>query len=121
MEEEGKIVKSKGKFVGKMIVTIYDNIPGEVELVDLQPRFSFRHFRLAQKAFTKALKQRRRMEARKETPSEKKQKEVAQAQDLVDAQTERVRKEKEVERAASRNVQRIALEEYKLRQKQGVK
>ena len=120
-EEEELGEKAEGILMGKLIVTIYENLPAEVEIVDPQPGFSFRHLKFAKRAFLRALAARRREEARKETPIEIQQREEAAKQALVDAENERKKKEEQAEKRPSRNIQRVALEQYKKEQKEGAK
>ena len=70
LEEQVIPDKYKGKEpVGVVTITVYEDVPAQVEFSNLKTGFSFKHAKLADKAFKIALRHRRREEARKETPT----------------------------------------------------
>ena len=101
--------EKKGVMMGKLIVTCYDNIPAKVELVDAQPGFSFKHLRLARKAFGKALARRRKVEARVKTTIELQQEKETAQQEKLDAVNREKRAQERLLEDPTRNMQRQAL------------
>jgi len=82
--------------VGEVKIVIYNEKPAEVTFSNLQGGFSFKHAKMADKAFKKALRQRRReylREDRAKQQREAKKVESEKARDLERKAKEAVKEE----------------------------
>lgn len=104
--EEAKVEK-EGKKVGTLKVTIYEDKPAKVEIVERLPGFGFKHIKLAKVGMQRCFRAMRKVESAKTTPTEEKQKKNAQVQTELDekaeAEMKRIKESKEPNRRDIKN------------------